>query len=114
MAKQDMAIAQTDVLEKLIQQSGLTKSAFCEQFGYSDSWIGGVLRDGRIKPQTARMIAKAYGVPYETLVIVPDSPVTKGAGLTGLEVAATLQKVEEALKLVHEVREVLKNARQGL
>lgn len=111
MGKAEMVVARTDALAKLIADSGLTKRAFSAKFGYTESWIGGVLRDGRIKPMIARNIAKEFGIPYEALVIVPDSPIVKGAGLTSLEVEAMLTKVEEALKLVHEVKEVLTNAR---
>ena len=111
MGKTEMVVARTDVLAKLIADSGLTKRAFSAKFGYTESWIGGILRDGRIKPMTAHNIAKEFNIPYEALVIAPDSPIVKGAGLTSLEVEAMLTKVEEALKLVHEVKEVLSNAR---
>lgn len=111
MGKTEMVIARKDVLEKLLKENGLTKRAFSAKFGYTESWIGGILRDGRIKPMTAHMIAEKFGIPYEALVIVPDSPIVKGAGITSLEVEAMLTKVEEALKLVHEVKEVLTNAR---
>ena len=111
MGKTEMVIARKDVLEKLLKESGLTKRAFSAKFGFKESWIGGILRDGRIKPMTAHMIAEEFGFPYEALVIVPDSPIIKGAGLTSLEVEAMLTKVEEAMKLVHEVKEVLTNAR---
>lgn len=111
MGKTEMVVARTDVLAKLIADSGLTKRAFSAKFGYTESWIGGILRDGRIKPMTAHNIAKEFGIPYEALIEVPDSPVVKGAGLTSLEVEAMLTMVEEALKLVHEVKEVLTNAR---
>lgn len=111
MGKAEMVVVRTDVLAKLIADSGLTKRAFSAKFGFSESWIGGILRDGRIKPMTAHMIAEKFGIPYEALVIAPDSPIVKGAGLTSLEVEAMLTKVEEAMKLVHEVKEVLTNAR---
>lgn len=111
MGKTAMVVARTDVLAKLIADSGLTKRAFSARFGYTESWIGGILRDGRIKPMTAHNIAKEFGIPHEALIEEPDSPVVKGAGLTSLEVEAMLTKVEEALKLVHEVKEVLTNAR---
>lgn len=84
MGKAEMVVARTDALAKLIADSGLTKRAFSAKFGYTESWIGGVLRDGRIKPMIARNIAKEFGIPYEALVIVPDSPIVKGAGLTSL------------------------------
>ncbi len=111
MGKAEMVIARTDVLSKLLSESGLSKRAFSAKFGYTESWIGGILRDGRIKPMTARNIAKEFGIPYETLVEVPDSPAVKGAGLTSLEVEWVVSKLGEALKLIGEVKEMIAGAR---
>lgn len=111
MGKAEMAIARRDVLLKLIEQSGLTKRAFSAKFGYSESWIGGILRDGRIKPMTAHMIAKEFKIPYETLVEVADSPIVKGAGLTSIEVEWVESNLGEALKLIREVKEMIAGAR---
>ena len=111
MGKAEMAIARRDVLLKLIEQSGLTKRAFSAKFGYSESWIGGILRDGRIKPMTAHMISKEFKIPYEALVEVDDSPIVKGAGLTSLEAETVQSKIDEALKLIGEVKEMIAGAR---
>lgn len=111
MGKTEIVIARRDVLLKLLQESGLSKRAFSEQFGFSEGWVGGILRDGRIKPQTARMIANRYGIPYDALVEVPDSPVVKGTGLTSLEVGFVSEKIDEALKLIGEVKEMIAGAR---
>ena len=111
MGKAEMVVARTDVLAKLLKESGLTKRAFSAKFGYTESWIGGILRDGRIKPMTAHMIAEKFGIPYEALVEVPDSPVVKGAGLTSLEAEVVSVKIDEALKLIGEVKEMIAGAR---
>lgn len=111
MGKAEMAIARRDVLLKLIEQSGLTKRAFSAKFGYSESWIGGILRDRRIKPMTAHMIAKEFKIPYEALVEDPTSPIVKGAGLTSLEAETVQSKIDEALKLIGEVKEMIVGAR---
>ena len=111
MGKAEMVIARRDVLLKLIKQSGLTKRAFSAMLGYSESWIGGILRDGRIKPMTAHMISKEFKIPYEALVEVDDSPIVKGAGLTSLEVEVAESKLAEALKLIGEVKEMIAGAR---
>lgn len=111
MGKAEMVIARKDVLEKLLKESGLTKRAFSEMFGYSGSWIGGILRDGRIKPMTAHMIAKEFKIPYEALVEAPGTPCVKGAGLTSLEAETVQSKIAEALKLIGEVKEMIAGAR---
>lgn len=111
MGKAEMVVARTDVLAKLLKESGLTKRAFSAKFGYTESWIGGILRDGRIKPMTAHMIAEKFGIPYEALVEVPDSPVVKGAGLTSLEAEFALVKIDEVLKLIEEVKELIAGTR---
>lgn len=111
MGKAEMVTIRTDVLSKLITESGLTKRAFSEQFGYCESWIGGILRDGRIKPMTATMIARRYNMPYEALVEVPGTPCVKGAGLTSLEAEYVCSKIDEALKLIGEVKEMIAGAR---
>lgn len=111
MGKAEMVTIRTDVLSKLIAESGLTKRAFSEQFGYCESWIGGILRDGRIKPMTATMIARRYNMPYEALVEVPGTPFVKGAGLTSLELECASTKIEYAIKLMKEVEEMIAGAR---
>lgn len=111
MGKTEMVIARIDVLLKLLQESGLTKRAFSAKFGYTESWIGGILRDGRIKPMTAHNIAKEFGIPYEALIEAPDSPVVKSAGLTSLEAEFVSAKIDEALKLIGEVKEMIAGAR---
>lgn len=111
MGKTEMVIARKDVLEKLLKDSGLTKRAFSAKFGYTESWIGGILRDGRIKPMTAHNIAKEFGIPYEALIEEPVSPVVKGAGLTSLEAETVKSKIDEALKLIGEVKEMIAGAR---
>lgn len=111
MGKTEMVIARKDVLLKLLKENGLTKRAFSAKFGYTESWIGGILRDGRIKPMTAHNIAKEFGIPYETLVEVATSPIVKGAGLTSIEVEWVESKLGEALKLIREVEEMIAGAR---
>lgn len=111
MGKTEMVIARKDVLLKLLKESGLTKRAFSAKFGYTESWIGGILRDGRIKPMTAHNIAKEFGIPYEALIEEPDSQVVKGAGLTSLEAEFVCSKIDEALKLIGEVKEMIAGAR---
>ena len=111
MGKTEMVIARKDVLLKLLKESGLTKRAFSAKFGYTESWIGGILRDGRIKPMTAHNIAKEFGIPYEALIETPDSPVVKGAGLTSLELECASTKIEYAIKLMKEVEEMIVGAR---
>ena len=111
MGKTEMVIARKDVLLKLLRESGLTKRAFSAKFGYTESWIGGILRDGRIKPMTAHNIAKEFGIPYEALVEAPDSPVVKGAGLTSIEAEVVSVKIDEVLKLIEEVKELIAGAR---
>lgn len=111
MGKAEMVIARRDVLLKLIEQSGLTKRAFSAMFGFSGSWIGGILRDGHIKPMTAHMIAKEFKIPYEALVEDTTSPIVKGAGLTSLEAETVQGKIDEVLKLIGEVKEMIAGAR---
>lgn len=111
MGKAEMVIARKDVLSKLIADNHISKRAFSAKFGYTESWIGGVLRDGRIKPMIARNIAKEFGIPYETLVEVADSPIVKGAGLTSIEAEFIRSKIDEALKLIEEVKEMIAGAR---
>lgn len=111
MGKAEVVTVRTDVLSKLIQESGLTKRAFSAKFGYCESWIGGILRDGRIKPMTAHMIAKEFRIPYEALVEEPGSHIVKGAGITSLEAETVRSKIEEALKLIGEVKEMIAGAR---
>ena len=111
MGKAEMAIVRRDVLLKLIEQSGLTKRAFSAMFGYSGSWIGGILRGGRIKPMTAQMIAKEFKIPYEALVEDPATHIVKGARITSLEAETVRSKIDEALKLIGEVKEMIAGAR---
>lgn len=111
MGKAEIVIAKRDVLLKLIEESGLTKRAFSAQFGFSESWIGGILRDGRIKPMTAHMIADKFGIPYEALVEVPGSPIVKGAGLTSLEAAHAAAAISTAIDMLAAVKETLTDAR---
>lgn len=111
MGKAEMVTVRTDVLSALITDNNMTKRAFCEQFGYGESWVGGVLKDGRMKPQTAKMIARKYGISYESLVIVPDMPNVRGAGLTNLEAAQMAQTIDTAVALLNTVKESLNDAR---